>query len=104
MKCSKCECHLVLPELFLNIWNSSTSMSMLDLSGQNKFTTALSDHSYVSLKLCSFMFIYMLKVILVNSTSHPKPLLAQRSQKLQHLQEVFLVNEDVYRTAQGTCE
>lgn len=41
---------------------------MVDLSGQNKFTTALSDHSYVSLKLCSFMFIYMFKVILVNST------------------------------------
>lgn len=77
---------------------------VLDLSGQNKFTTALSDHSYVSHKLCSFMFIYMLKVILVNSTSHPKPLLAQRRQKIQHLQEVFLVNEDVYRTAQGTCE
>lgn len=40
---------------------------MLDLSGQNKFTTALSDHSCVSLKLCSFMFVYMFKVILVNS-------------------------------------
>lgn len=118
VKCSKCKCHLFLPEL-INIQNNSTSMSpycfyfcplkqeALSIAGSQWLEQIHLYFKWPQLCVSQTLLFYILQVILVDSTEDPQACLAQRSQKLQLLNRFAWLKWIFFfctRTAQGVCE